>query len=332
MTKVLVTGAGGFIGSHLVERLVSDNYDVRAFVRYSGTGSWGWLDRVDKPVIDAVEVVAGDVRDGQSVRQAVAGCEVVFHLAALIGIPYSYRAPQSYVDTNVTGTLNVLQAAKDVGVGRVVQTSTSEVYGTAQRVPIDEDHPLHPQSPYAASKVGADQLALAYARSFATPVVVVRPFNAYGPRQSARAVIPTIIEQLADGARTIKLGSLTPTRDFTYVDDTVAGFIAAARADAAIGKVVNIGTNFEIAIGDVAKLAAEIAGVDLEIRADTERVRPAASEVDRLWCDNARAASLLRWRPALGGREGFRRGLEQTFAWFADPANRAAYRPHIYSV
>ena len=305
---------------------------MRAFVRYNGAGSWGWLDRIEARVADALDIFPGDIRDAHAVRQAVDGCDVVFHLAALIGIPYSYRAPQSYVDTNITGTANVLQAATDLGVGRVVQTSTSEVYGTARRVPIDEDHRLHPQSPYAASKVGADQIALAYARSFDTPVVVVRPFNSYGPRQSARAVIATVIAQLADGARQIRLGALTPTRDFTYVSDTVAGFVAAARADAAIGEVVNLGTNFDIAIGEVAEMVAEIMGAEIEIVADDERRRPAASEVERLLCNNARAARLLDWRPAYHGRGGLRRGLEATIDWFADPANRAAYKPHVYCV
>ena len=305
---------------------------MRAFVRYNGAGSWGWLDRIEARVADALDIFPGDIRDAHAVRQAVDGCDVVFHLAALIGIPYSYRAPQSYVDTNITGTANVLQAATDLGVGRVVQTSTSEVYGTARRVPIGEDHRLHPQSPYAASKVGADQIALAYARSFDTPVVVVRPFNSYGPRQSARAVIATVIAQLADGARQIRLGALTPTRDFTYVSDTVAGFVAAARADAAIGEVVNLGTNFDIAIGEVAEMVAEIMGAEIEIVADDERRRPAASEVERLLCDNGRAARLLGWRPAYHGRGGLRRGLEATIDWFADPANRAAYKPHVYCV
>ncbi len=305
---------------------------MRAFVRYNGAGSWGWLDRIEARVADALDIFPGDIRDAHAVRQAVDGCDVVFHLAALIGIPYSYRAPQSYVDTNITGTANVLQAATDLGVGRVVQTSTSEVYGTARRVPIDEDHRLHPQSPYAVSKVGADQIALAYARSFDTPVVVVRPFNSYGPRQSARAVIATVIAQLADGARQIRLGALTPTRDFTYVSDTVASFVAAARADAAIGEVVNLGTNFDIAIGEVAEMVAEIMGAEIEIVADDERRRPAASEVERLLCDNGRAARLLDWRPAYHGRGGLRRGLEATIDWFADPANRAAYKPHVYCV
>ncbi|MBO6785075.1 MAG: SDR family NAD(P)-dependent oxidoreductase [Alphaproteobacteria bacterium] len=337
MSKVLVTGAGGFIGSHLVERLVADGADVRAFVEYDSRGSWGWLDSASADVLGAVEIIAGDIRDSHAVRQAVSGCETVFHLAALIGIPYSYLAPESYVDTNVTGTLNVVQAATDLGVMRVVHTSTSEVYGTAQYVPIDEAHPLNPQSPYAATKVGADQIALSYGRSFGTPVTVVRPFNTYGPRQSARAVIPTIITQLAahdrrTGAARIRLGATAPTRDFTFVADTVDGFLAAARTDAAQGDVVNIGTNFEISIGDTARTIAEVMDVEIEIETEDTRLRPDASEVERLWCDNRRAAEVIGWQPSHAGLEGFRRGLEKTVDWFAAPSNRAGYKAHIYNV
>ena len=332
MGKVLVTGAGGFIGSHLVERLLGDGADVRAFVEYDAMGRWGWLDRLAPAELAAVEIVTGDVRDPFVVRAAVGGCHTVFHLAALIGIPYSYRAPASYIETNVTGTLNVVQAAHEEGVERLVHTSTSEVYGTAQRVPIGEDHPLNPQSPYAASKVGADQVALSYHRAFATPVVVLRPFNTYGPRQSARAVIPTVIGQIAAGLGRIRLGALAPTRDFNYVADTVAGFTAAARADAAVGEVVNIGSNFEISIGDTAQLIAEVMGTDVEFVTDEARLRPADSEVERLWCDNRRAANLLDWLPAFGGQNGFRRGLERTVEWFCDPANQVTARAGLYHV
>lgn len=337
MSKVLVTGAGGFIGSHLVERLVADGVDVRAFVEYDSRGSWGWLDHAEPRVLDAIEVIAGDIRDAHAVRQAMGGCDTVLHLAALIGIPYSYLAPESYVQTNVTGTLNVVQAATDLGVGRVVHTSTSEVYGTAQYVPIDEAHPLNPQSPYAATKVGADQIALSYWRSFGTPVTVLRPFNTYGPRQSARAVIPTIITQIAADrdhgkAATVRLGATAPTRDFTFVADTVAGFIAAAAADDAIGEVVNIGSNFEIPVGETAALIAEIMETAITIETADERLRPDASEVERLWCDNSRAATKIGWSPAYAGREGFRRGLAETVAWFAPAGNRAGYKPHLYNV
>lgn len=337
MAKVLVTGAGGFIGSHLVERLVADGADVRAFVEYDSRGSWGWLDDADPKLLNAIEIIAGDIRDSHAVRQAMAGCETVLHLAALIGIPYSYLAPESYVDTNVTGTLNVVQAATDLGVARVVHTSTSEVYGTAQYVPINEAHPLNPQSPYAATKVGADQIALSYGRSFGTPVSVVRPFNTYGPRQSARAVIPTIITQLAahdprSGPATIRLGAVAPTRDFTYVSDTVDGFIAAARTDGAVGEVVNLGTNFEVSVGDTAHAIAELMGVDILIETEDTRLRPDASEVERLWCDNSKAAELIGWHPSHAGLEGFRRGLMATIDWFGAPANRAGYKAHIYNV
>jgi dTDP-glucose 4,6-dehydratase len=332
-----VTGAGGFIGSHLVEQLVSQGDDVRAFVEYNSLGSWGWLEQSPPHIRNSIEIFAGDVRDSHAVRQAVQGCDTVYHLAALIGIPYSYLAPESYIHTNVTGTMNIVQAATDFGVARVVHTSTSEVYGTAQQVPIDETHPLNPQSPYAATKVGADQVALSYYRSFGTPVTVVRPFNTYGPRQSARAVIPTVITQLAARSKAghpgwIKLGATRPTRDFTFIGDTVAGFRAAARSDAALGEVVNIGTNFEISVGDTAALIAEIMDVSLEIETTDERLRPDASEVERLWCDNSKAAELLGWTPSYSGREGFHRGLRETIEWFTRGENCTAYKADIYNV
>lgn len=334
MTKVLVTGADGFIGSHLTERLVAEGYDVRALTLYNSFGSWGWLDKFDPAVIRRIEVVPGDVRDAACMRQAVKGCATIFHLAALIAIPYSYRAPESYIDTNVKGTLNVLQAAEAEGVARVIHTSTSEVYGTAVSVPIGEDHPLNAQSPYAASKIAADQLALSFHRSFGTPVMVLRPFNTFGPRQSVRAVIPTIIGQIAEGARTVKLGALHPTRDFSYVDDTVNGFIAAARAEfnRIAGRVINTGSSFEISIGEVAKLIAECMGAEIGIEQEEARLRPAASEVDRLVCDNRLAADLLGWRPQYGGLEGLRRGLEKTVAWFRKPENLALYQSRTYAI
>jgi dTDP-glucose 4,6-dehydratase len=329
---VLVTGADGFIGSHLVEAAVRAGHDVRAFVYYNSLNSWGWLDRAAPDVRGKFEVVAGDIRDPHGVRAAMEGCSAVLHLAALIAIPFSYRAPQSYVDTNVTGTLNVLQAARDNGVERVVCTSTSEVYGTAQFVPITEAHPLNAQSPYAASKIGADQLALSFQQSFGLPVTVLRPFNTYGPRQSARAVIPTIISQIAAGSRQIKLGSLHPTRDFTFVRDTARGFLQAMGCDAAVGKVVNIGSGFEISIGETAALIGEAMGADVEVMLDDERLRPAHSEVERLFAGTALATELFGWNPEFGGREGFLKGIAETAEWFRDPANLAMYKHDQYNV
>ncbi|RMH18070.1 MAG: SDR family NAD(P)-dependent oxidoreductase [Acidobacteria bacterium] len=320
-TRVLVTGAGGFIGSHLAERLVDEGAAVRALVHYNALGSRGWLDR--SPRSEAMEIVAGDVRDPESVRQAVDGVEVVFHLAALIAIPYSYRAPRSYLETNAGGTLNVLEAARRSGAGLVVHTSTSEVYGSARYVPIDEDHPLQAQSPYAASKIAADQLVRAYHRSFDLPVVTVRPFNAFGPRQSPRAVIPAIATQLLAGGR-LKLGNLHPTRDLNFVANTVDGFLAAARSPAAIGEEINLGSGREISIGDLVRLIARLLEVEAEIELEAERVRPPKSEVDRLLASSERAERLLGWRPRIGLEEG----LERTIAWLrrhADAARAGTY-------
>lgn len=328
--KILVTGADGFIGSHLVEHLAGNGHDVRAFVLYNSFGSRGWLDSTQ--LARNVEFVAGDVRDVQSVRAAMRGCQVVLHLAALISIPYSYQAPESYLDTNVRGTMNVLQAARDLEVERVVHTSTSEVYGTARFVPITEDHPLQGQSPYSASKIAADQMATAYFSSYQVPVAIMRPFNTYGPRQSARAVIPTVISQIAGGARMLRLGALHPTRDFNYVGDAVRAFVATAEADDAVGEVINIGSNYEISIGDTARLIAEVMNVQVSVEMDAERLRPQASEVERLWADNTKARRVLGWEPEYGGREGLRRGLEKTVAWFRDERNLRLYRPGEYSV
>lgn len=332
MSKVLVTGADGFIGSHLVEALVSAGHQVRAFCLYNSNGSWGWLDSLPEATKAELEVVLGDIRDSLCVREAMRGCDQVFHLAALIAIPYSYVAPASYIETNIQGTLNVVQAARDLGVSRVVHTSTSETYGTAQFVPITEDHPQVGQSPYAASKIGADQIALSYWRSFETPVTVLRPFNTYGPRQSARAVIPTIITQAAAGQRQIRLGALSPTRDFNFVADTCAAFQAIAGCDKALGMVVNAASNFEISIGDTASLIGEVMNVQFEILTDDQRMRPDGSEVNRLFGDNCRLRQLTGWQPAYGGLEGFRRGLARTAEWFSDPANLARYRPGSYVV
>ncbi|MEY4760814.1 MAG: hypothetical protein RLZZ200_670 [Pseudomonadota bacterium] len=330
--RVLVTGADGFIGSHLVEALVRAGYTVRAFVFYNSFNSWGWLDHCAPDVKGRFEVFAGDIRDPHGVKTALRDCDAVLHLAALIAIPYSYHSPDTYVDTNVKGTLNVLQAARELGVKRLVHTSTSEVYGTARFVPITEDHPLQGQSPYSATKIAADQMAFAFHASFGLPVVTVRPFNTYGPRQSARAVIPTIITQIASGQRAINLGAVTPTRDFNFVADTVAGFIAALEADAGLGDVINLGSQFEISIGDTARLIAEVMGVDIEIVSDEARLRPPGSEVERLCASNAKARQMLGWTPAYGGREGFRRGLAETIAWFSQPDNLRGYKADVYNL
>jgi NAD dependent epimerase/dehydratase len=311
---------------------VRAGYEVRAFVFYNSFNSWGWLDQCGADVKDHFEVFAGDVRDPNGVRTALKDCDAVLHLAALIGIPFSYHSPDSYVDTNIKGTLNIVQAARDLGVGRVVHTSTSEVYGTARFVPITEAHPLQGQSPYSASKIGADQLAMSFHASFGTPVTIVRPFNTYGPRQSARAVIPTIITQIASGKRQIKLGAVHPTRDFSYVTDTVAAFMAALRSPRAVGEVINAGSGFEISIADTARVIGELMAVELEILTDRGRIRPDASEVERLWADTAKARELLDWQPEFGGLEGFRRGLARTVEWFRDPQHLRSYRWDAYNL
>jgi len=332
VSRVLVTGADGFIGSHLTEALVRAGHEVKAFVLYNSFNSWGWLDHCLPGVKDKFEVFAGDIRDPHGVREAMKGCDAVLHLAALIAIPYSYHSPDTYVDTNVKGTLNVLQAARELGVQRVIHTSTSEVYGTARFVPINEDHPLQGQSPYSATKIAADQLAYSFHASFDLPVVIARPFNTYGPRQSARAVIPTIITQIANGERQIKLGAVSPTRDFNFVRDTVAGFIAALDSNQGLGEVVNFGSNFEISIGDTARLIAESMNAEIEIITDESRLRPENSEVERLWADNSKAKRLFDWQPSYGGREGFKRGLAETALWFSEPANLRSYKADIYNL
>jgi len=330
--RILITGADGFIGSHLTEVLVRQGHDVRAFVLYNSFNSWGWLDHAPKDIRDNRDVFAGDIRDPHGVKTAMKGCDAVLHLAALIAIPYSYHSPDSYVDTNVKGTLNVLQAARELGVRRLIHTSTSEVYGTARFVPITEDHPLQGQSPYSATKIAADQLAYSFYASFGLPVVIARPFNTYGPRQSARAVIPTIITQIASGQRQIKLGAISPTRDFSYVQDTVAGFIAALNSDQGLGEVINFGSNFEISIADTARLIAEAMNTEIEIITDEARLRPETSEVERLWADNTKAKQLFGWEPAYGGREGFKLGLAETAEWFHDPANLVSYKADGYNI
>jgi NAD dependent epimerase/dehydratase len=326
--SVLVTGSGGFIGSHLVEELVRMNCHVKAFVHYNSFNRWGWLDAMPKETMTQVDVFSGDIRDPNGMLEAMKGAEVVFHLAALIGIPYSYHSPDVYVDTNVRGTLNVMQAARQLGVKKVLHTSTSEVYGTAQFVPITEEHPVNPQSPYAATKAGADFLALTFYRSFGTPVTVVRPFNTYGPRQSARAIIPTIITQILSGKTKLSLGSLTPTRDLNFVRDTAMGFIKAGESDLAQGEVVNLGSNYEISIGDLVNKIARLMGTDITIESSDERIRPEKSEVERLWAENKKAFDLLNWSP----RFTLDQGLEETISWFREPGNLALYKADIYNI
>lgn len=330
--KILITGADGFIGSHLTETLVREGHIVRAFVFYNSFNSWGWLDQCGNDVKGKFEVFAGDIRDPYGVREAMKGCDIVLHLAALIAIPYSYHSPDTYIDTNIKGTLNVVQAAKTLGVKKVVHTSTSEVYGTAKFVPITEDHPLQGQSPYSASKIGADQIALSFYTSFNTPVAVLRPFNTYGPRQSARAVIPTIITQIAAGKKEIKLGALHPTRDFSFVEDTVCGFIKAISCDALNGTVTNIGSGFEIGIGETAQLIAQLMGKEINFIHDNERLRPEKSEVERLFASYDKAEQLMGWKPQYGGLDGFKRGLLKSIEWFTNPANLANYKTDIYNI
>ena len=330
--KILVTGADGFIGSHLAEELVRQNYNVKAFVLYNSFNSWGWLDHADKAITDNMEIISGDVRDPFCVNKAMKSCDAVMHLAALIAIPYSYHAPASYVDTNITGTLNILTAAKESGIRKVIHTSTSEVYGSAMFVPITEDHPLQAQSPYSATKIGADQLALSYYRSFNTPVTVVRPFNTYGPRQSARAVIPTVITHILSGKKKIKMGSLNPTRDFSYVEDTVNGFIAAAKSETTNGEVINLGTGFEISIKETLGIILRLMGSDMKIETETQRVRPEKSEVNRLCSDNTKARKFLGWKPKFSGKKGLEKGLEKTIEWFSKKKNIAGYKTDIYNI
>lgn len=332
MLTVLLTGADGFIGSHLTESLIRRGYKVRAFVYYNSFNSWGWLDHCAVDVKDQFEVFPGDIRDTHGVKKAMQGCDVVIHLAALIAIPFSYHSPDTYVDTNIKGTLNVLQAARELGVKRLIHTSTSEVYGTAKFVPITEEHPLQSQSPYSATKIAADQLAYSFYSSFDVPVVIVRPFNTYGPRQSARAVIPTIITQIANGQRSIQLGSITPTRDFSYVQDTVDGFISVLNSEKGLGQVINLGSNFEISIGETAKLIADRMDVAIKIDSDEERLRPKNSEVERLWADNTKAEKIFGWHPVYSGHEGFKRGLAETIDWFTQPNNLYSYKSGIYNL
>ncbi|MDE5870979.1 MAG: NAD-dependent 4,6-dehydratase LegB [Muribaculaceae bacterium] len=325
MNKVLVTGADGFIGSHLTQALLDEGCEVRALAQYNSFNNWGWLEDIRHP---GLEVVTGDVRDPNYCRHIVKGVDTVFHLAALIAIPYSYVAPDSYVDTNVKGTLNMCQAVRDEGVDRLIVTSTSEVYGTAKYVPIDEKHPKQPQSPYSASKIGADAIALSFHNAFDVPVTIARPFNTYGPRQSARAIIPTIITQIASGYREIKVGDLTPTRDFNYVTDTAAGFIALAKCPDAIGKEVNIATGREVSMAETLQTIARLMDVDVRWVTDLKRLRPGGSEVFRLLGDNSLITSLTDWRPGYTLEDGLRKTIE----WFSNPINLSKYKTGIYNV
>ncbi|KAF5073298.1 GDP-6-deoxy-D-mannose reductase [anaerobic digester metagenome] len=326
MLKILVTGADGFIGSHLTELLLSNGYKVRALAQYNSFNSWGWLDDVTNN--ENLEVITGDIRDPHFCKEMVKGIDIIYHLAALIAIPYSYVAPDSYVDTNVKGTLNICQAAKDAGGIRVIHTSTSEVYGTALYVPIDEKHPKQPQSPYSASKIGADMMAMSFYNAFSLPVTVARPFNTYGPRQSARAIIPTIITQIASGLKQIKLGDITPTRDFNFVKDTARGFLALAESENTIGKEINIASNFEISMGDTLNLIKSIMGSDVEFITDEQRIRPEKSEVFRLWGDNRLIKELTGWQP----KYSIETGLRETVEWFVKSENLKKYKTNIYNL
>lgn len=330
--KILVTGADGFIGSHVCEHLIQQGYAVKAFVFYNSFNSWGWLDTLAPAVLSQIEIFQGDIRDPNGVRNAIKGCDAVLHLAALIAIPFSYHSPDSYIDTNIKGTLNILQAARDFDLEKVIHTSTSEVYGTAKYVPIDELHPVCGQSPYSATKIAADQLAYSFFASFQLPVSIVRPFNTYGPRQSARAIIPTIITQIAAGNRQIKLGALTPTRDFSFVSDTAKGFIAALEASDIAGETFNLGSQFEISMEDTAKTIAEIMSAEIEIITDQQRLRPADSEVERLFASHQKARKHLNWQPQYLGLDGFKKGLKETVAWFEQPENLKHYKSHLYNL
>ena len=332
MSNVLVTGADGFIGSHLVEKLIERGESVRALCMYNSSGSWGWLDSISEDKKNNLEVILGDIRDPFCVKNIVNGCEKVYHLAALIAIPYSYKSPSSYVDTNIHGTLNILEACKELNVSRIIHTSTSETYGTAQFVPITEDHPLVAQSPYAASKIGADQLALSYFRSFGTPVSVLRPFNTYGPRQSTRAVIPTIITQIASGNKEIFLGAVSPTRDFNFVSDICNAFIEVGESNLSIGKVINASSNFEISIGETASLISDIMNQNVEIISEDKRLRPELSEVNRLYGDNTLIKNLTNWEPIYIGKKGFKKALYKTCEWFMNKENLSKYRIGEYII
>jgi dTDP-glucose 4,6-dehydratase len=331
-SRVLITGADGFIGSHLTELLVREGFNVRALTMYNSFNTWGWLDQISGDIKGQFEVVSGDIRDPHGVKNIVKNCNAVMHLAALIAIPYSYHSPDSYVETNVRGTLNLLQAARELGIEKFIHTSTSEVYGTAQYVPITEEHPLRGQSPYSATKIAADQLAYSFNASFELPVTILRPFNTYGPRQSARAVIPTIITQISNGMSEISLGKTTPTRDFNYVSDTVRAFLCALRTPGGNGDVINIGSNFEVSIGETAEMIATLMGRKISIISEEARLRPEKSEVERLWADNSKAKQIINWEPTYAGKSGFEKGLTETIAWFSISSNLERYKHVMYNL
>ncbi len=328
--NIFVTGACGFIGSHLIERLTKLNHNVKAFTYYNAQNSYGWLDNIDPKILKNIEIISGDIRDYEFLNKNIKKIDTIIHLAALIGIPYSYHASRSYIDTNVSGTFNILDCAKNNNVSKTIITSTSEVYGTAQRVPIEENHLLNAQSPYAASKIGADQLALSFNKSFKLPVSILRPFNTFGPRQSARAIIPTIITQILKSNK-IKLGNLTPTRDFTYVEDTVDAFVKALKASKISGEVINIGNNFEISIKDTLEIIKEIYGKEVQLIKDKKRIRPKNSEVNRLLASTKKAQRLLKWKPQYAGKKGFRKGILKTINWFKKKENISLYKENIFN-
>lgn len=332
MDKILVTGADGFIGSHLVEKLVKIGYGVKAFVMYNSFNSWGWLDNIDAKIKKSIEVVSGDIRDPFFVDSVIQDCDAVIHLAALIAIPFSYQSPSSYINTNINGTLNVLQAAKNNRIKKVIHTSTSEVYGSAQYVPIDENHPISGQSPYAATKIAADQIALSFYKSFETPVSIIRPFNTYGPRQSNRAIIPTVITQILNGKKEVNVGNISPTRDFSYIDDTVDGFIATLQTSKIVGEIINLGAGFEISIKETIDIIIKIIGKEVKIIHENKRIRAEKSEVNRLFSNNTLAKNILNWEPIYGDKKGFTKGLEKTINWFSDSKNSSKYKHDIYNI
>jgi dTDP-glucose 4,6-dehydratase len=330
--KILVTGADGFIGSHLVEELVRRGYSVRAFTLYNSFNSWGWIDQISDEIKSEIDICSGDIRDPFGVKEAMRGCNVVLNLAALIAIPYSYKSPDTFIDTNVKGALNVVQAARELKLEKVIQTSTSEVYGTARFTPITEEHPLQGQSPYSASKIGADHIAMSFFHAFETPVSIIRPFNTFGPRQSARAIIPTVITQIAQKIKKIKVGALDPTRDFNYIKDIVAGFIAGIKSEKCVGEAINLGTGFEFSIKETIQMISEVMNTPVEIEQDQERIRPKNSEVERLLACNKKAEKLLEWKPEYVGREGFKKALKETSEWFVKPENLNTYKANIYNI
>ena len=330
--NIFVTGADGFIGSHLCEALVNKGHNVSALTQYNSFNSWGWLDDIPKKILKEINVLSGDIRDSHGISNYVKNKDIVIHLAALIAIPFSYTSPNTYIETNVNGTLNLLQACRSSGIEKFIHTSTSEVYGTAKYVPINEEHPLVAQSPYAASKIAADQIAYSFYSSFDLPVSIIRPFNTYGPRQSARAVIPTIISQILNGNKIIKLGSVNPTRDFNYVRDTVSGFISCTKNKKGIGEVINIGNNYEISIKDLVKLIASLLNKKVDIRSDNMRIRPKNSEVDRLRADNSKAKKILKWAPKYYAKNGLKKGLMETIDWITKGNNLSRYKSEVYNI